>query len=375
MKKKNTSKAFSCGFKMTRTNNLLTLLLLIFFSCLVLTPVASLAKAKEKKKKPEPKYEFKIATLIPDGSTYMLTMRALADDLFTQSDGEIYFKFYPGATMGDERDCIRKMRSKQLHGAGFSGMGLGVLVPAARILEMPFTFKTYDEFAAVREVVGPILEDRFLNTERGDFIVLGWGDQGTIQLASSKPIHSLEDLKSSKCWAWEGDALAASIYEHFGLTPIPIPLPSVLTSLQTGILDTIYSSPNMLIQLQWFTKISYIVDVPMVYAIATILLTKESFEKMPPNYQSMVKETAAKYIEDLNRATHVEDEKALKLMLARGTKLCDINPKQRASFDAVGEKIREANIDELWDQEIYDIAMEALAEFRSATAKEAETTE
>src|SRR3972149_2178213 len=75
----------------------------------------------------------RFATLAPEGSTWMQTMRALDTELRSRSGGDVSFKFYPNMSMGDEKDVIRKMRLGQINGAGFTGNGLGELLPEVRI--------------------------------------------------------------------------------------------------------------------------------------------------------------------------------------------------------------------------------------------------
>ena len=85
-------------------------------------------------------YAIKFATLAPEGTTWMKIMEELNTDLQAQTNGEVKFKIYPGGTMGDEKDVIRKMRSGQLHSAGFTGNGLGEILPSIRVMEVPFLF-------------------------------------------------------------------------------------------------------------------------------------------------------------------------------------------------------------------------------------------
>ena len=61
-------------------------------------------------------------------------------------------------------------------------------------------------------------------------------------------------------WMWEGDPLAEATFKAFNINPIPLSLADVLTSLQTGLIDGVYTSPLACITLQWFTKIKYFVE-------------------------------------------------------------------------------------------------------------------
>src|SRR5262245_49068205 len=98
--------------------------------------MVSLAAAPALAQKPAGKaaVEIKLATLAPEGSTWMKTMHKIDDDVRAKTQNRVGFKFFPGGVQGDEKDVIRKMRNGQVHGAAFTGFGLGSIVPEVRVL-------------------------------------------------------------------------------------------------------------------------------------------------------------------------------------------------------------------------------------------------
>ena len=60
---------------------------------------------------------FKVATLSPDGSFWMKTMREAGKEVAAATDNRVEFKCYPGGVMGDDKAVLRKMRVGQLQGA------------------------------------------------------------------------------------------------------------------------------------------------------------------------------------------------------------------------------------------------------------------
>ena len=60
---------------------------------------------------------FKVATLSPDGSFWMKTMRAAGQEVAAATEDRVKFKWYPGGVMGDDKSVLRKMRVGQLQGA------------------------------------------------------------------------------------------------------------------------------------------------------------------------------------------------------------------------------------------------------------------
>jgi TRAP-type C4-dicarboxylate transport system substrate-binding protein len=106
-------------------------------------------------KKPKPDFQIKFATLAPEGSTWMKTMRSIDDEVRRRTDNRLGFKFYPGGVQGDEKDVLRKIRNGQLHGGGFTGFGLGSVVSEVRVQELPFMFESLEELDYLREQTDP----------------------------------------------------------------------------------------------------------------------------------------------------------------------------------------------------------------------------
>ncbi len=119
----------------------------------------------------------KFATLAPEGSSWMKQMRLLSKEISKQTDGEVALKFYPGGVSGDEKDVIRKMRIGQLHAAGFTGVGLGEILPEVRILDLPFLFNNDAEVRNVYEKMNPYFSKRF---EDKGYVLIGWVPVGWI---------------------------------------------------------------------------------------------------------------------------------------------------------------------------------------------------
>ncbi len=96
--------------------------------------------------------------------------------------------------------------------------------------------------------------DLFPWFEDKGFVHLGWADVGFIYVFSKNPIKTPDDMNSARMWIWAGDPLAELFFKAFGISPIPLSAPDVLTSLQTGVIDAVYGSSLACVALQWFTR-------------------------------------------------------------------------------------------------------------------------
>ena len=274
----------------------------VILSVVFLTLMITSAQAKK------PKYLFKVASLAPEGSVWTKTFRNFTREVEEKSGGEIGFKIYAGGVMGDDRAMYRKMRVGQLNGGGFTMTGISEVVPDFRVLGTPFMFNSYDEVDRVKEKLLPRFEKEF---DKKGMVLMAMSEVGFIYTMSTNSIPTLAELKKSKAWAPEGDPISRVLLETVGVTPIPLSIPDVLTSLQTGLINTIFNSFYGSIVLQWFTKISYITDIPFVYAYGAFVLDKKTFSKLPAPHAAMMKKEAQIHFKKLLIDTRKSNEEAL----------------------------------------------------------------
>lgn len=251
----------------------------------------------------------KLAVLTPEGTTWSNSLKDMAKEIKTATNGDVELKIYYGGVAGDEPDVLRKIRVKQLHGGIFTGKTLGEIYGDVRALELPFNFKL-DRNKAYQTLVKmtPTFNAGF--TKKG-FKTLGYYEVGLIYLVSTKKATNMDELKGLKIWAWEGDQLVATMVESLKLVSVPLALPDVLASLSTGVIDAAYSSPLGILALQWQTKIKYLVDFPVAYSVAAFLISESEWAKVKPASQKIIEDIAKKYSDIANQTTIKENEDAL----------------------------------------------------------------
>lgn len=228
---------------------------------------------------------FKIATLSPEGSFWMETMREAADTVSKKTGERVKFRFYPGGVMGNDAAVLRKIRIGQLQGAAFSGGALAQRSPDTQIYNLPLLFNSYDEVDYVRRKMDSVIEKDF--AKKG-FVTFGLAEGGFAYIMSKQRISSTEDLAKNKVWAPADDPAAQSAAETFGFTPTPLAIGDVLTGLQTDLINTVTTSPVAAIALQWHTQISYITDLPLAYFYALMVVDKRAFNRLDKADQAIV---------------------------------------------------------------------------------------
>ncbi|MBI4576227.1 MAG: TRAP transporter substrate-binding protein DctP [Planctomycetes bacterium] len=294
---------------------------------------------------------FKIATVAPEGTTAVTAMQALGREVDEATGGQVQLKLYSGAVLGDEPAMLEKMEGGQLHGAGFTGVGLGRVLPELRVLEIPFFYADVEEQDRVVEGLTPYFEGRL--AEKG-YVLLGWADVGWVHLFSKRPLRSIEELRAARVWAWEGDPLAAATFRHFGVKPVPLALTDVLPMLDTGLVDTVYNTPYYTLGLQWHPKLKVMMDLPLNNAIGAVLLRKDRFEAMGEAHRARVLELGRARLRALVLETRREQVEAREALQDEGIQIVALPETEVARFREGGAAVAEEMAGDIYPRELLE---------------------
>ena len=258
---------------------------------------------------------FKIATISPEGSMWMEKMRQGAKEVALQTQDRVKFKFYPGGVMGNDKAVLRKIRIGQLQGGAVVAGSLSSYFPANQIYSQPMKFATLDEVDYVRQHMDSFIID---GLNKAGFVVFGIAGGGFAYIMSTEPIKTVQDLQRRKVWIPDNDKLSQDAVAAFGVAPIPLPIADVRTSLQSGLIDTVATSPVGAIVLQWHTQIKYVTNIPLIYLHAVLAIDKKKFLKISPGDQAIVTRIMTHAFNQIDLQNRRDDGKAIAALKKQG---------------------------------------------------------
>ncbi|MEJ2728116.1 MAG: TRAP transporter substrate-binding protein DctP [Deltaproteobacteria bacterium] len=279
--------------------------------------------------------QIKIATLAPEGSSWIKTFHSIDEEVRTKTDKQVGFKFYPGGVLGDEKDMLRKMHIGQINGAALTSAGLSAIYGEMDVFQIPFLFKSHREVDYILEEMNAFFQK---GLEENGYILLGWSEGGFVRLMSTVPVATLDDLRKVKVWTWEGSPMTKAIFDQANVSAIPLTVPDVLVGLQTGLVDVVYAPPSGAISLQWFTKIKYMTDVKLIYLIGGLVMQKKVFNKISPDHQKILLETCRRRMNELKATIRKENQEAIQVMVKHGVKIITPTAAQVAEFVKVSDQ-------------------------------------
>ncbi|OHD13352.1 MAG: hypothetical protein A2086_14640 [Spirochaetes bacterium GWD1_27_9] len=311
----------------------------------------------------EPKINFKIATDAPDGSSWIMTFKEIDKQLRKQTNNEIGLTIYPASIMGDQSTVIKKIKIGQLSGAGLSSGGMQLIYKDFAIMGFPLIFRNYKEYDYTKEKLGSFFDQEL---EKKDFVILSWTEVGFIYVCSKKKVNSAETLSQSKPIILEGDIVSKALYDELNIKPIPLQLSDILTSLQTGQIDTIFSSTYGLIVTQWFTKVNYIADFPITFMIGSCVVDKKMFYSLTKEQQTLMRNLFKENFGKLAQKVRQDNDKARISLEKQGIKFIPVDDKQKQRFVEVCTNAYKVLTEKEYSKEMLDKVLKVVDEYRNS---------
>jgi TRAP-type C4-dicarboxylate transport system substrate-binding protein len=257
----------------------------------------------------------KIATIAPEGSSWMQDMRAGAKVIEENTNGRVKFKFYGGGVQGNDKQVQRKMRTGQLHGGAFTSGGMNQFQPEADLLSLPLLFDSIEEARYVRERLEGELRQRL---EEAGYVNFGFAAAGFAHMMSNKPLRTLADLDGRKIWIPEGDRAGFAALRALGVAPVVMPVTDVMTGLQTDLLDSVAVPPVGAVVFQWHTRLKYVTDTPLAYVYAALLIDRKAFERLRAEDRQVVRQVMEGIYRKFDRYGVRDNEEAMQALLDSG---------------------------------------------------------
>jgi len=272
--------------------------------------------------------EIILATLAPQDSTWYKVIERMGEDWKNISNGNVHLSIRAGGVVGDDPECVRRLRSHSIQAAGLTSVGLGDIDQGVAALAIPMMLDSYEELDFVRDRIAPQLERRI---EQKGYVVLNWGDVGWVQFFSTKPVYQLADLRKLKLFVWAGDPTEEDLWESNGFRAVPLAGTEIVNQLRThGIeavpMPALYAETRGL-----YAYTGYMCDVKWAPFVGGIIVSKEVWDRIPADQRVLMRESARKAGEALKQDVRDQGERAIVAMTKgkpgqRATKLTVTHP-------------------------------------------------
>jgi TRAP-type C4-dicarboxylate transport system substrate-binding protein len=267
-----------------------------------------------------------LTVLILPGSVYSLTIRIgsvawptspweeslekLGREWEKITRGKVKIEILPGELIGSENEMIQKMQKGELGGAAFFGAGLQNICHEVYLFGIPLFFTSEDEHDYVFNEMKPVFEKKF--QEKGFKVI--WSLSGWIRFFSKHPVFYPEDLQKHKLCSDILDVDLDQVWRDFGFHVVPTYFKDLKMALESGMVDAFLLSPLVAEYGQYFTLAPNMYNKEVAPDYWCIVLTEETWKKVPGQYKKQMEEIAQKLAKDLKEEIRELEKQAIEKM-------------------------------------------------------------
>lgn len=259
------------------------------------------------------KVDIIMATLAPQDSAWYKVLENMGADWKRISGGNVTLSIRAGGVVGDEPDSVRRLRMGSVQAVALSGAGLGDVDDGVAALQIPMMFDSYEELDYVRDRISPKLEKRI--ADKG-FVLLNWGDAGWVQFFSTKPVTKLDDLRKLRMFTWAGSPNEEELWKTAGFHVVPLAATDIVQQLETHGIDAVPTTALYAETTDLYKLANYMCDVKWAALVGATLVSKTTWEKIPPAQRALMLESAHKSGDALKNDIRAQGTRAIATMMA-----------------------------------------------------------
>ncbi len=276
----------------------------------------------------------KMATLVPEGSSWHLVLKEVADKWNKISGGRVRVIIYPSGTQGDDPDVVRKMRLGTLNAGLLTSVGLAEIDRSVYAISIPMAFSDYDEVYYVLDKMRPKFE---ATMESKGFVMLNWADGGWLRFFAQKPVATPNDLKTLKLFQWAGDTPTLEIWKAAGFNPVPLPSTELATGLQTGLVQAFAASPQVAVITRYFENAKNMTDLRWALLLGGTVISKSVWDRIPADIKPALLQAMHEAGSRLQADIRKSDEADIEAMKKRGLNVIAVDAKTRELWRSTAE--------------------------------------
>ena len=263
-------------------------------------------------------------TQAPDNFIHTSAM-VLADYVSEQTDGKFTIEVYHSGTLGWEREVLESMQLGTLAMTWASASPFAQFVPAYNLYSLPGLFVSEEQLKEVYESKEILEKMRQAAAER-DLLELG-----TAQYVfrdtylNSNPINTPDDLYGKKVRVM-GVPILVDTYKALGANVTTTAWAELYSALQLGVVDGIDHVPAAVKSMKFDEILKYGAKIPIFASPMLIVASKPLYDKLPLEYQEILKAGVQKAVDFTNVASKEQTQIAMDYLAEKGMKYTTPDP-------------------------------------------------
>ncbi len=286
----------------------------------------------------------KFASVAPEGTPWTEQLTDIKKRV--EAGSEVKFKLYPGSMLGGEVETLRKARRNQIQGWGGSTAAIAeaLSLPSLNVFELPFMFESEAEVDYVMDAMFDLMAAKI--REKG-FVLSFWHVNGWHNFAAKKPIKSPADLAGLKMRSQESPVHLAA-FNALGAQPQTLPVPEVLSALQTDIVSSFSNTPLFTAATGWYEGgITHYTITHHIYQPAAIIYNAEFWDSLTAEQQALIDGDRAEETKKGRETVRAMTPELLEMFRENGIEVINLTPDEIKPFADLCKDVPEEFKDEI----------------------------
>lgn len=234
--------------------------------------------------------EIKLAHVVNEKDAFHVAAEKFKELVEKNSQGALTVTIFPNAKLGDERTLLERMKMGIVDAGIITNGPIINFVPSFGVIDLPFLFR--DPNHAYKVLDGSIGQKLMADLEAQGWKGLAFAERGFRNLTNSKrPVKTPEDVKGLKIRVMQNPVYVDS-FKALGANAVPMAWTEVLTALQQGTVDGQENPLNVIMAFKLYETQKYLSITRHAYAPAPIIMSMNTWKKLTPAQQAIVKKAA-----------------------------------------------------------------------------------
>lgn len=242
----------------------------------------------------EESFDLRLATVVSPPHPWLDMAEYFAEEVEERTDGNVKVNIHHSSSLGDDETTIDEMRVGTVDFVIGGTQNAASFIPRLQVFGLAYLFEDMDHFEKVinhDSDVFAYFENEFAE-KNIDVKLLALSGGGTRYLSNNKQeIASPDDLKGLKL-RLPGSPIESDIWSELGALPTSLSWNEVYSGIQTGVVEGFESTLSGYTGSKLYEVAPYVSLTEHLYMATHFSVSELTFNKLPSEYQEIIKEVA-----------------------------------------------------------------------------------
>ncbi|TVQ36795.1 MAG: TRAP transporter substrate-binding protein [Spirochaetaceae bacterium] len=272
-------------------------------------------------------FELRLAVAPAPPHIWVQTAEYFKEAVEERSDGRVRVSIYHSGVLGNDSEVVDEIRIGSIDVTIAGSTPVMSYYQPMEILGIPYLFTERAHFERAVAADSPLIEHLKNSIEEADvgLKLLGITGGGLRNLSNRiGPVESIEDIQGMKVRVPPAP-IQSRVWSRFGALPNVLPWGETYTGLQSGVVDAVESTMSGYNSAKLYEVAPYLALTGHQYMFSSIIMSQRAFERLPPDIQQIIMQTADEANELLLELGFQADEELIDVFVAQGVTVTEVD--------------------------------------------------